>query len=378
MKTKLPCLAFYTVLALTMIFTLAGCGSPQTPSPTSVPSNTPIPTKLIPAETSTPLPPTITPTPIPSITARGYHQMAYDSDAGLVIVFGGQTGYWLDKKFQSHATWVYDPSANIWEQMKTNKNPGGFAGGDMVYNPKAKCSILSIASDDFTELQTWAYYTEENTWERLADGPINMVGQHLAYDSESDRVIMFGGVEMTDFQLIDETWAYDINTDTWTNMNPATHPNRRNYHGMTYDSKADRVVVWGGDVGGGQDPSVWTYDYNTNTWEELSAENTNPPTHYYYMSFVYDESMDKIVMYGGAGGGNDETWVYDLNTNMWEQMIPATNPGALSRHGMVYATNINSFILFGGQDGANEFIYRADTWAYNLATNTWTNILLGQ
>ena len=31
-----------------------------------------------------------------SPSPRGYHQMAYDSELGLVILYGGQTGAWQD------------------------------------------------------------------------------------------------------------------------------------------------------------------------------------------------------------------------------------------------------------------------------------------
>ena len=41
----------------------------------------------------------------------------------------------------------------------------------------------------------------------------------MAYDAESDRVILFGGVPQND-----DTWAYDLNTNTWTLMEPAARP----------------------------------------------------------------------------------------------------------------------------------------------------------
>ena len=382
MKTKLiHLMSHFGLFALVsiMILTLTSCGTPFSTisnTPTSLPPKPSATNTLLPA-TPTSIP-SITPTPIISITARGYHQMAYDSDTGLIILYGGTTGYWLDKKFQSHETWIYDPSTNAWKSMQPPENPGGFTGGDMVYNSKAKCSILSIISDNFAELQTWAYYTESNTWKRLANGPESMFGQRLAYDEESDRVIMFGGYNMGTDKLFAETWVYDLNSDTWTNMNPDPHPEARNYHGMTYDLKADRVVVWAGDTGGKSNYSVWTYDYNTNSWEEHSAENANPPKLRSYMSLAYNESMGKIIMYGGKNGGNNETWVYDLTSNLWEQMTPETNPGVISRYTMVYAENIDAVVLVGGQDGANEFQYKADTWTYDFATNTWTNVLSGQ
>lgn len=310
-----------------------------------------------------------------SPSARGYHQMTYDAESERIVLYGGQTGYVFDPIYQNHETWLFDPKTNEWTNMSPLVSPGGFSGGDMTYDSKADRSILSIISDDFSTLQTWAYDTNTNTWTRLADGPRNMVGQRIAYDSESDRIIMFGGFEFTKFQLVDETWAYDYNTNTWTNMAPRIHPKPRNFHGMVYDAKADRMVAWGGDIKGADKPTIWTYDYNTNTWQALEPEYS--PVIRDYMIFVYDDKADKIIMYGGFTYGNDETWMYDLNINAWKQLQPTNNPGILSRYGMVYVRDINRTILFGGQDGSFQFQYKRDTWSYNLKANRWTKINAG-
>jgi hypothetical protein len=92
---------------------------------------------------------------------------------------------------------------------------------------------------------------------------------------------------------------------------------------------------------------------------------------------AYDAKADKIIMYGGYDYGNDETWTYDLNTDTWQQKQPVNNPGIISRYGMVYARDINRTILFGGQDGPFQFQYKEDTWSYNLKANRWNNITPG-
>ena len=317
-----------------------------------------------------------------SPTARGYHQMTYDSESGLVILYGGQTGnFFQDPVYLSHETWILDPDTNVWTQMSPATSPGGSSGGDMTYDSKRDLSILSVISDDFSTLQTWAYNTNSDTWTRLADGPRNMVGQRIAYDSDSDRIIMFGGFEFTKFRPVDETWVYDYNTNTWTNMQPRAHPTGRNFQGMVYDSKADRIVMWGGGgvrsaLQGSDKPAVWTYDYNTNLWQQLESSKDGPAVRY-YINPVYDAKADRIIVYGGYDYGNNETWLYDLNTNTWQQVFPDNNPGAISRYGMVYVKDVNRTILFGGQDGATPFVYKGDTWSFNLKADRWNNITPG-
>src|SRR5512139_3176858 len=120
-------------------------------------------------------------------------------------------------------------------------------------------------------------------------------------------------------------------------MNPRVQPSVRNFQGMVYDSKADRVVMWGDWKyllpSHNPDRSVWTYDYNANTWQELKHRKDGPESRD-YLTLAYDEKNDKIIMYGGSEWGNDETWIYDLNSDTWRQMYPAKNPGVISRYTM--------------------------------------------
>lgn len=43
-----------------------------------------------------------------------------------------------------------------------------------------------------------------------------MIGARAAYDTESDRVVTFGGLAHTSFILSDDTWTYDPGANSWT------------------------------------------------------------------------------------------------------------------------------------------------------------------
>jgi hypothetical protein len=40
-----------------------------------------------------------------------------------------------------------------------------------------------------------------------------------------------------------KTWAYDFDTNIWTQMAPEVSPPGMNYHPMAYDVEADRVIL---------------------------------------------------------------------------------------------------------------------------------------
>ncbi|MEE8199047.1 MAG: kelch repeat-containing protein [Thermoplasmata archaeon] len=153
---------------------------------------------------------------------------------------------------------------------------------------------------------------EEISWTNAnpASAPSPRVLAGMAYDSESDRVILFGG-RLADAND-DETWAYDFNSNTWTNMNPSVKPLARNYPTMAYDSESDRIVLFGGQTEGGLSGETWAYDYNTDTWINMAPGAAPSPRS--AAGMAYDAESDRIILFAGFLGGpggttfGDDTW----------------------------------------------------------------------
>lgn len=208
-----------------------------------------------------------------------------------------------------------------------------------------------------------------------AEGPSARLSHGMAYDSESDRIIIFGGESEIQGVRNNETWAYDFDANTWTNMNPTPGPSRRYAHAMAYDSESDRVVLFGGIPGSAE---TWVYDFNSNTWTNMGP--AIQPTAWGFVEMAYDAGSDRIVLFGGAAAATrfpsqsairDETWAYDFNSNTWTNMNPSAAPSPRSSQGMAYVAQSDRILLFGGQDTA-EII--GGTWAYDLNSNTWTEM----
>jgi len=164
-------------------------------------------------------------------------------------------------------------------------------------------------------------------------------------------------------------------------MKPSTSPPARDNPVMAYDTRADRVILWGGDNGWGEsstvkkDESVWSYDYNTNTWEEIKPGKGLWPDGRELAAMAYDAKSDRMIMSGGYWAiGTDETWAYDYNANTWTKLEPNTAAGKLSGSVMVYVPTMDRTILFGGQVGASASNYTDKTWSYDFNANTWTAV----
>jgi hypothetical protein len=195
--------------------------------------------------------------------------------------------------------------------------------------------------------------------------PLARTYSRMVYDAESDRVILFGGI--SDFfgngNNFNDTWAYDFNSNTWTEMKPDIKPAPRFSHQLAYDAESDRVIMWGGNV---PDKNVWAYDYNANSWEEL--ESGNGPESFLDGAMAYDAAADRVILHKDL-----ELWTYDYNNNAWLklELTPNQLPGLLSYHSLVYHHPTGRMMTFGGGFDINNFT--DETWLFDLNKVAWTN-----
>ena len=349
--------------------------------PTATSTETPLPTATA---SLTPLPwSTASPTPIPlSPAGRIGFGMSYASKSNQVIIFGGIDVLTSKKTSNLGDTWVYDVASETWREMKPPVSPHP-RQARLVYDAESDRSILYCNVENFClndgrcgvrdRTDTWAYDHNANTWTKMtAKGPVDHWWCEMAYDSESDRIILFGGWDLANNKGYKETWAYDYNSDTWTNMKPAVSPPGRNTHSMVYDSKADRILMWGGDssIWEPDDPNVWAYDYNTNTWEEQAS--TPGPEPRWWPASAYHAGADRTIIYGGSQDGMTDMWAYDYSQNSWTELKPSVIPGKISENAMVYLPGIDRLFLFGGFTDYKYFLNLS--WLYDYSTNMWTEV----
>ena len=334
------------------------------------------------ADTPTPIPPTATPILQISPSARGYHRMAYDVESDRAILYGGFSPNDEDLLLLDD-TWAYDPNENTWRKMDpTLPHPAG-SGFSMAYDIQSDRVILFMGNlHEFQPTsETWAYDYNTDSWVNMepTKAPFGFFGARMAYDAESDRMILFGGMDVEaagagEFKFFDDTWAYDFDSNNWTRMKPADTPPGRNYYPMAYDASSDRIVLFGADPGETND--MWSYDYNADTWEELEPGET--PSLRLYCDMVYDAQSDRMILFGGTElpwYGEEpfgDTWAYHLDTETWTEQNTAISPSQRGWYAAVYSTKSKLVILFGG--GTTRSTFRNETWIYDPSANVWTNV----
>jgi len=302
--------------------------------------------------------------------ARGYAMMADLPGEPGVVLLGGATRAGPPDLSDM---WTFAADAG-WQEITPTTLPelAGFApltGNAFAFDSGSRVAVFVDIKGN-----PWAYEPARNAWTARPSGtgPTALLGAAMAYDSESDRIIVFGGFDLATSRENNETWAYDVDASTWQRMDPTLSPSPRNYVAMAYDAGSDRVVLFGSGASSGVVGDTWAYDYDNDTWTETSPSSAPPPRT--YSGMVYDSRRDRMILFGGSADQEtaslDDLWEYDLESNRWADVSPPDGPGARAWHAMAYDAESDLIVVFGGA-GTHRTAYTAETWLLNPTSASW-------
>ncbi len=189
----------------------------------------------------------------------------------------------------------------------------------------------------------------------------------LAFDAARQVVVLFGGDSTAG--LHDATWTWD--GATWQQWQPALHPSARTMAGMAYDAARQRVVLFGGfgEAGGVALNKNDTWEWDGANWTERFPAHAPSPRG--AVGIAYDSLRQRVVLFGGGLGGvmmptYDDTWEWDGVE--WTQRFPAHAPMAARSLDLAYDSERGVAVLFGGLTTAYQKLNA--TWEWN--GNDWT------
>lgn len=306
------------------------------------------------------------PTPKPS--ARSSPTLAYDSLRGKTLLMGGYDGHYLDD------VWEYDGNGSWAGPFTEALSPTARVYHSMAYDSRRGHAVIYGGYDGAYLNSTWEYDSADDLWSGPYTSALLPTATRyvaLAYDSKHDRVVLFGGWDGTYYN---ETWEYDPSTHNWSGpYMPSLRPSGRSYAAMDYDPVRDRIVMFGGYTPALND-ETWEYDVGNHTWAG-PIEPIPRPSGRRYHEMVYDSAKERLIMFGGYDGTySDEIWEYDGANQTWEGPItPATRPIGRMNFDMAYDSLREQVVVFGGQPGP--VLWLSDTWLYDSSTQSWTGPL---
>jgi hypothetical protein len=174
----------------------------------------------------------------------------------------------------------------------------------------------------------------------------------MAWDPVRQRLVLFGGD--LGGELARDTWEWD--GSSWSQKTPASSPPALSDHAMAWDGR--RIILFGGRAAGGFLQSD-TWEWTGATWVRRSPLDT-PPARWSH-AMTWDAHRQRVVLFGGAGTSTElaDTWEWDGFN--WLERHPALSPFKRSGHAMAYDATRRRVVLFGGLSGGA----LADTWEWD-------------
>ena len=289
--------------------------------------------------------------------------MAFDPAHNVSMLFGGSGG--------SNETWEYDFPANVWKMSRPFPSPSARYGSAMVYDSRDGAMILFGGSVGSTNVNdTWAYDVATKSWSRRTppDSPSPRYSHTMAYDPASGLVVLFGGYSNGNKG---DTWVYNFTLDNWTQRTPSPSPSPRIMHSMAYDGRSGLVVLFGG-LGRGD---TWTYNVSSDSWTDKAPQF--PPSARGGSLMSYDSSDGLILLFGGSGqsGFLQDSWTYSAATNAWTMLAPPfAPPGRDSAQG-TFDASAGVLVMFGGQASFAPSEPVGDSWTFNYSRVRWTTMI---
>lgn len=211
-------------------------------------------------------------------------------------------------------------------------------------------------------------------WVRLdvAEAPPARFDHSIVLDPEGARLILFGGRGSSGG--LKDIWIFDLNANTWRQV-AAVGPSARWGHGAVYDAARRQMVVFGGQAGGLFN-DIWIFDAVSETWREVSAPDPRPDVRYGFGAALDVAHGRMLVSHGFASDGrHDDTWALDLSANTWENVTPtADRPLKRCLLDMAFDPARGTAYLFGGCSSGFGPCPQGDLWAFDAASDRWTQI----
>jgi Abnormal spindle-like microcephaly-assoc'd, ASPM-SPD-2-Hydin/Galactose oxidase, central domain/Bacterial TSP3 repeat len=307
------------------------------------------------------------------------------------------------------------PSLPVRAQTETWKRltvfgpqPPRFSGHSAVYDATHDTMIIfGGVGSGFTPLNyfntVWILTNASGvggtpTWTQLSPvgpAPVGRAGHNAIYNPTTNTMTIFGGSD-SQSNLLNDVWVLSNangsgGASIWTQVSTTgLQPSPRSGHTAVYDASTNNMIAFGGSSAGGELNDVWTLSNanglgGTPTWTLLNAAG-GPPQARSSHTAVYDPSSNRMIVFGGAGGGvralNDLWVLTNANdsggTASW--LAPATSgtPPALCGHSAIYDTTTNSMLVFGGGvcgSGPGNDVWRLANANALGASPAWTKLV---
>lgn len=213
---------------------------------------------------------------------------------------------------------------------------------------------------------------------------------HSAVITQNDIVYIFGGTN--DASAMSDVWKLDLNSLQFSKIITTNNIGARFFHGAVYLQSQHKMVIFAGDLGGVPTNQMYALNLQNQTWSGVNARNTIPSARV-SIGMSISTFSQLLVVFGGNTGGtySNELFTFNFDTLMWTNLTTTSGNSARSQV-LAVTEQSNSGVLtcyaFGGRGSflpnnaltqivlnnprRNELYYSIEKLAANLYRYTFT------
>jgi N-acetylneuraminic acid mutarotase len=336
-----------------------------------------------------------------------------------ILLFGGNDGpivqQWPQAAFLQD-TWVFEPGIG-WTEVVGDDQPRKRARSAVAVDPDGNRALVfggrfrpEDQDGDYTVFNDlWSFDFVSRTWTQLDDGsgagPAPRYYGRGAWDASTETFYVWGGNLNTSafiYEVTMELWAWD--GSGWTELETSGEmPSDRSFLGSVHDAARNELIVFGGQLGdltSGSYNDTYGLNLDSGVWRKLHDGSGKAPSTRMHGQLLHDETQDRYLLFGGHTdtGDMNDLWAFDPEAQTWSKTYIAdtfndVEFGCLGnssevpadyvdmdlsaperRHNALVTWMHDSVWIFGGMH-AECSDYLNDTWRYDLASDTWIEIM---
>ncbi len=328
-------------------------------------------------------------------SARYLMSAVYDSARARTLTMDGTNQYEAEDEYLAYSPpqlWSLARDARTrWTLMSPDSEPVGHFGRSLVIDPIADRLIAygGFSYNDWTWGGLWQLPLQDGSpWSALAAAGGTPAARYLhaaVYDPRGRRMIVFGGRNWD--RAYGDTWMLLLDgEERWTRLDSlAPAPRARFGHGAIYDPVGNRMVVFGGGTDSVCFNDTWQLALDgTPAWSLLDAGAG--PSARAFAATVYDSRRQRLVLFGGRaadGAPMNDLWYLPLAPGSHWTRADSSGDWPLQRWGAAAAYDAGRdlvVIAYGVQDPCNNSwaLQTADAWGLRSADPVPAALAAGQ
>jgi hypothetical protein len=178
-------------------------------------------------------------------------------------------------------------------------------------------------------------------------------------------LIVFGGALQCGRNVLPDDTLWLWNGATWTALAHGG-PSAREDAQMTFDSRRNTLVLYGGRRDGAIYSDTWEWNRAAG-WRRITS-TTNPGA-LEHAAITFDSLRGRAVLFGGALGRTFQAATWEWDGRSWSKREAAVVPDARIAHSMTWSASLRSVVLYGGFSQTRQY---TDLWRWN--GTRWTRI----